>query len=247
MEYSEWGPHYRRIAEEFGFPFDAELRSADRLESLLPVPARASPLDRIARRLSGRDVVVVGTAAGAGPPPIWRLPTTAPRAAVMAADGATAACLEGGIVPEVIATDLDGTMPAEVVANGRGSLVVVHAHGDNLPAIDEWVPQFPAELAGSWAGPPRPALIDVGGFTDGDRAVFLAEHVRAHRVLLWGFDFEIPAETETAARERKRAKLAWARRSLDALAARTPVPILTWQRDGTLVPYAGGRYVASTK
>lgn len=247
MEYPDWSPLYRRIADEFGFPFEREERSAELLESLLSAVARAAPLERVARRLARRDVVVVGTAPGAGPPPVWRLDARAPGTAIVAADGATTACLDAGLIPEVIVTDLDGDVPAEVVANRRGSLGVVHAHGDNEGTLRAWVPQFPGELAGSWAGPPRPALLDVGGFTDGDRAVYLAEHVGAQRLLLWGFDFERTSETDPVAARRKLAKLAWARRAIEALAARTATPILEWRRDGSLAPYPAGNSAASTK
>ena len=237
MEYALWAPLYARIAAEFGYPFADEERSAEGLRALLPEPARLRPLERVARRLAGREVVVVGLAPDAGPPPLWRLPSFDAQPVVVAADGATVACLDAGIVPSVIATDLDGPVPAEIGANRRGALVAVHAHGDNRAAIEEWVPQFPGELVGSWAGPPGEGLFDVGGFTDGDRAVFLAEHVGARRILLWGFDFERTDAGEPGAAERKRAKLAWARRAIDALAEASPTPIEFWRKDGSRGPY----------
>jgi 2-amino-4-hydroxy-6-hydroxymethyldihydropteridine diphosphokinase len=246
VRYENWSPHYERLRTEFGFPFEREEAAARRLAALLPPAARADSLGRLAARLRGRDAIVVGLAPGAGPPPIWRLPPTSPTPALVAADGAAAACLHAGLVPAVIATDLDGPVPAEVEANRRGSLVVVHAHGDNLRAIEEWVPQFPGELAGSWAGPPRDGLIDVGGFTDGDRAAFLAEDVGARRILLWGFDFAAVDEPE-ATRARKLAKLAWARTLLGLLARDGRTPLFTWRRDGSLEPYAPGIAAESTR
>lgn len=247
MEYSAWAPTYERIRTEFGFPMEAEERSAALLSELLPEPARRGGLGRSTARLVGRDVIVVGLAPRAGPPPIWRLPASGRSAAVVAADGAAAVCLEGGIVPAVIATDLDGPVSSEVVANQRGSLVVVHAHGDNRPALEEWVPQFPGELAGSWAGPPTKVLLDVGGFTDGDRAACLAVHARARRVLLWGFELDRVEEPTEAAASRKRAKLVWARRILQELARSGGVPILDWRPDSSLVPYGGGISETSTR
>lgn len=241
MEYAQWAAFYDAIRREFGFPFEKEERSAERLVALLPVAWRERPLERALARLVGRDVIVVGLAPGAGAPPLWRLPASAPRPAIVAADGAAAPCLAAGIVPDIIVTDLDGPLPSEVAANGRGALVVIHAHGDNAEAIAEWVPQFPGELAGSWAGPPRPALLNVGGFTDGDRAVFLAHHARARRILLFGFDFDRVEEAEAEAGARKRAKLEWARRLIDELARRGPVPIAELGRDGAERPL-GSRY-----
>lgn len=252
MEYSAWAPQYERIRAQFGFPFEREERAADLLESLLsPVPP-TDPLAELGCRLEGRDVIVVGLAPSAGPPPLWRRPATGRAPALVAADGATAACLDAGLVPSVVVTDLDGPVGSEVAANRRGSFVVVHAHGDNTDALAEWVPQFPGPIAGSWAGPPRPSLLNVGGFTDGDRAAYLAEHLAAARVLLWGFDFDHVRESDPPARARKLAKLAWARRLLALLASSGRSPLLLWHRDGTVGPYGVGgeeaeRYDASTR
>ncbi len=247
MEYSAWAPQYARIREEFGFPFEREEEAARLLESLLPRPARTDPLRRLRPLFEGREAIVVGLAPSAGPPPLWRRPAPSRPPVIGSADGATATCLGAGLVPTVVVTDLDGPVPSEVAANRRGSFVVVHAHGDNRPALREWVPVFPRELAGSWAGPPRKSVLNVGGFTDGDRAVYLAEHLGARSVLLWGFDFDTVADEDPGRRARKLAKLAWARRLLDALAAASRVPIVGWNRDGSLTPYPLGRSGASTR
>lgn len=238
MEYAEWAPYYERIQRDFGFWMEAERLAADRLLSLLPDRAREDPLGRIGERVRGRDAVLVGLAPRGGAPPIWNLPPGASQPSIIAADGAAERCLDAGIVPDVVTTDLDGPVAAEATANARGSLVVVHAHGDNLDEVERWVPEFDGELAGSWAGPPEPSLVDVGGFTDGDRAGFLAAHLGATRLLLWGFDFERTEEGEPLAHARKLAKLRWAEELFGVL-ARGPVPVLRWRPDGSLVPYVG--------
>jgi 2-amino-4-hydroxy-6-hydroxymethyldihydropteridine diphosphokinase len=247
VEYNEWAPRYDRIRAEFGFPFEREVAAADLLESLLPPSARGDPLARLRPLLEGRTVVVVGLAPRAGPPPLWRLPSTPRTPALIAADGATSTCLDAGLVPTIVVTDLDGPVEAEVAANRRGSVVVIHAHGDNMPALREWVGQFPGEVVGSWAGPPRGSLLNVGGFTDGDRAAYLADHLGAERVLLWGFDFERTAPTDPAAHEVKLVKLTWAGRVLGDLARDGRAPLLLWRPDGSLAPYPPARYEESTK
>jgi hypothetical protein len=248
LEYSRWAPLYEQIRQEFGFSWTREESAATRLRELLPAAAREHPLERLTARLRGKEVVVVGLAPRAGPPPLWRRPFSSGGVAVVAADGAAAPCLGAGLVPDVIATDLDGPVPSEVTSNRRGALVVVHAHGDNRDLLEEWVPQFPGELAGSWAGPPGDGLLDEGGFTDGDRAAFLAQSAGAARVLLWGFDLEHVDEPEPAARRRKEAKLRWADRALVELASSSRTPVVRWNRDGTLTPYnAGGMSGPSTR
>lgn len=246
MEYSAWAPRNDEIRAEFGFPFEREVAAADLLESLLPPSARTDPLPRLRALLEGRTAVVVGLAPRSGPPPLYRLSPSSRAPALLAADGATSTCLNAGLVPTIVVTDLDGPVAAEVAANRRGSLVVIHAHGDNMPALREWVGQFPGEVVGSWSGPPRPDLINVGGFTDGDRAAYLADHMGAERVLLWGFDFGHASPTDPAAHEVKLRKLTWAERVLGDLARDGHSPLFTWRPDGTLTPYPPGRNDEST-
>ena len=246
MQYEEWAPRYDRIRAEFGFPFEREVAAADLLESLLPASAKVDPIARLRPLVEGRTTVVVGLAPRAGPPPLWRLPSGPRAPALLAADGATSTCLNAGLVPTVVVTDLDGPVPAEVAANRRGSVVVVHAHGDNQEALREWVGQFPGEVVGSWAGPPRSFLLNVGGFTDGDRAAYLADHLGAARILLWGFDFNHTAPTDPAAHEVKLVKLTWAGRMLAELARDGRSPLEIWRSDGSFSAYPPAKADEST-
>lgn len=247
MRYGEWAPVYERIRAEFAFDFAREERAAARLVALAPELSADRSLAEARRRIEGRDVVVVGLAPSAGPPPLWRLPPGGRRPAIVAADGATQTCLTAGVVPEVVVTDLDGPVASEVSAQSRGALVVVHAHGDNVAEMERWVPELAGPLAGSWAGPPTGALLDCGGFTDGDRAAYLAVESGARRVLLWGFDFEHVLEPDPPSRERKLAKLRWAERSLGWLVARASAPVFRWTRDGAVAPYPPGTLGESTQ
>ena len=247
MEYAEWAPHYRQILTEFRFSFEKEELAARALVQLLPDISRVDPLPHLRPLFQNREVIVVGLAPRAGAPPIWKLPDTGRLPVLVAADGAAARCLDGGLVPDVVVTDLDGPVPSEVLSNAHGAKVVVHAHGDNVDALRRWVPEFSGGLYGSWAGAPRDGLLDVGGFTDGDRSVFLAEHLGASRILLYGFDFRHVAEEEESERETKLAKLRWASELITLLGKQSPTPILWWSMDGSLSRYAPSTTGPSTQ
>jgi 2-amino-4-hydroxy-6-hydroxymethyldihydropteridine diphosphokinase len=247
VEYSRWAPRYARIASELGYDLARERSAAEALAALLPTEARDSPFQRCRARITGRTAIVVGLAPGAGAPPLHLLRGSASPSVVLAADGAAAPCLASGIVPDLVVTDLDGPVPSEIAANARGSLVVVHAHADNREPVARWVPEFTGALAGSWAGPPTESLLDVGGFTDGDRAAYLAEAGGARSILLWGFAFDRAEERDPVERTRKLRKLAFARDAIGFLAASSSVPLEEWRPDGSRRPIQGGAAERSTQ
>jgi len=246
VRYDDWAPLYERIRASLGFEWEREVRARDLLESLVPERRAETTLGEAARRLGGRTVVIVGLAPGAGPPPVWRLPAGVPPA-LIAADGAAAVCLDAGLVPDVVVTDLDGPVASEVTAESRGALLIVHAHGDNLEALRRWVPELSSRAGASWAGPPTAICLNVGGFTDGDRGAYLAGHAKAARILLWGFDFGRADDADPAGRVRKIGKLRWARAALDRLATVGATPLHVWRRDGSIVPYAPAAEPESTQ
>ncbi|MCI4335429.1 MAG: DUF115 domain-containing protein [Thermoplasmata archaeon] len=245
MEYERWAPHYRRVAEDFGFAWEREQLSARVLENLLRDESRLRTPERLEHAIRRRSAVVVGLAPNSPAPPLHALQSRGEPPCLIAADGATDRCLDVGLVPDLIVTDLDGPIPAQVSANARGALVLAHAHGDNLDAIRRWLPEFPGSVGGSWAGPPRGGLVNYGGFTDGDRAAFLAVAMGATEVLLSGFDFEAVEETGPAG-ERKRRKLGWAR-SLLGLLAGEGTPLFLLRADGSRVPYPTDAGMPSTQ
>ncbi|MFQ6125618.1 MAG: 6-hydroxymethylpterin diphosphokinase MptE-like protein [Candidatus Heimdallarchaeota archaeon] len=146
---------------------------------------------------------------------------------IIAADGATTALLEKGVVPHLIVSDLDGRIEHLIEANRRGAYVAVHAHGDNIPALKAIIPQLMhLRVIGTVQVPPMQGLYNCGGFTDGDRAVFLADALGASIIILAGFDlgdrvgrYSVPTiTTDQEASPRKRLKLTIAKELLEAFA-----------------------------
>ncbi|MEE1133862.1 MAG: 6-hydroxymethylpterin diphosphokinase MptE-like protein, partial [Methanobrevibacter sp.] len=64
----------------------------------------------------------------------------------------------------------------------------IHAHGDNMDKIAKLTPFFTSVL-GTTQSQPVGNLYNFGGFTDGDRAMFLAVALGAEEITLAGMDF----------------------------------------------------------
>jgi uncharacterized Rossmann fold enzyme len=69
-----------------------------------------------------------------------------------------------------------------------GAVMVVHAHGDNIDLLKKLVPKF-KKLIATTQVMPLENVYNFGGFTDGDRCVFLAEEFGAKKIVLIGMDF----------------------------------------------------------
>jgi len=204
MQFSTWEPLYQVILDDFGFSLARDEDAANLLADLMR--ERELVLNVAQERVAGRTVVVFGNA----PSLDKELDKLQERdAAFIAADGAAAVLLMHGIVPDIVVTDLDGPFPAILKANQMGSIVVVHAHGDNLDALKKYVPQLERIMGTAQCRPP-PGLHNFGGFTDGDRCVFLAQELGAAKIKLVGFDYEDESVTP-----RKKKKLAWAKRLIE--------------------------------
>lgn len=214
MDWRAWEPTYAAILQDLGYDRAADEAARDVLDDLLSDAWRLD-LGDLRARLSGREAFVVGGAATPGD--VARVPPDAP---LLVAD---AAC--GAVVPrrrpDAIVTDLDGDVPLQVAANAMGVPVVLHAHGDNVPALRAHARSFRGPVLGTTQAEPRGRVANLGGFTDGDRACCLAAHLGATSLALVGFDFERPAAKPGLALETKRRKLAWARRIVDGLGVPT--------------------------
>ncbi|MDH7517669.1 MAG: DUF115 domain-containing protein [Candidatus Thermoplasmatota archaeon] len=189
MYYKEWELIYKKILCEFNFSIEADQISADFLDNILK-KNNSYNVKKLEDVIKNREVVVFG----AGPSlekSIIKHKNFFVEKIKIAADGATTALLKNNILPDIIVTDLDGGVVDQIKANNKGSIIVVHAHGDNLDKIKRYVPKFRGPLVGTTQTNPKnySKLSNFGGFTDGDRAVYLADHFQAKKIYLVGFDF----------------------------------------------------------
>jgi hypothetical protein len=185
---NDWWPWYQRIIETFGYNQAQDQDAADLLSKLLSLKAQDS--FEIRMRVENRPVLVFG----AGPSLEENLKQVKgegilQKFVTVVADGATTALLHvAEAVPDVIVTDLDGIVSDIVSAQKKGSIIVIHAHGDNIEQLKKFVPEF-SRAIGSTQVEPRPNVYNFLGFTDGDRAVFLAAAMGAKVIVLAGMDF----------------------------------------------------------
>ncbi|MEE8167325.1 MAG: 6-hydroxymethylpterin diphosphokinase MptE-like protein [Candidatus Hydrothermarchaeales archaeon] len=208
MRYGEWERFYLEILAEFGFSEEDDVKAAVVLDEILKDTSQGL----LEERIRNRRVNVYG--AGPSLESMKNFPT----GVNITADGSTSFLLEKKIIPEVIVTDLDGRLEDLIHANDRGSIIVVHAHGGNIEAIKRHAPKF-KNVVGTAQVRPVGKLYNFGGFTDGDRAVFMAEHFKAKEVHLYGMDFhgKTGRYSFSADSEIKRKKLLWAEKLINYL------------------------------
>ena len=208
MNLEEWQPFYLEIVREFRFDRAQDERSAQILSHLLAgKTGYGSTLTKLSHLINGCDILVCGKA-----PTLIRDIKSGKiecQDTIIAADGATSMLLAQGVIPHIIVSDLDGNIGDLKRANAMCAMMVVHAHGDNINAIETYVPSL-SEVLGTTQTQPQPLLLDVGGFTDGDRAVSLAKEYGARTISAIGFDF-----SDISVTPRKMQKLQWAKRLLE--------------------------------
>ncbi len=212
MDFEVWEEYYQKILSEFGFERKEDERSASILSKLL-IGKKLVSSDELKSLIQGKDVIVVG----GGKNLEKELEGDISENLLIAADGTTSILLSKKLVPDIIVTDLDGNIDDQISANRDGAIVAIHAHGDNIKQIENWTPKFEEKVLGTVQCRPFDALHNFGGFTDGDRGVFLAHHFGAKSIRLIGFDFENVGEKPNCDVKTKLRKLGWAKRLIISL------------------------------
>jgi uncharacterized Rossmann fold enzyme len=177
-----WEKRYSEILKEFGYSKKRDIESAKILNSILK---NKIPLSKLSDLILNQDVFVIG----AGPTllssiPVlkkYNLPTK------IVADGAVKALIENKIKPDILVSDLDGDKKSLKKLGKSNTIMVIHAHGDNFDKL-EIVSDF-KNCIGTTETKSFGKIHNFGGFTDGDRCVFLARHFKAKRIILFGMDF----------------------------------------------------------
>jgi len=202
VKYEEWEPIYHEICDYFCFNPEDDEKAARILANL----TSADSSDSLFNLINGKPVTVCGNA------PQLSSECHLATGIIISADAATGVLLSHNITPDVIVTDLDGIEDYVLTINHSGSILVIHAHGDNISRLYTWVPKFSGPIICTTQGRPFANIHNFGGFTDGDRAVFLAEEMGASSINILGFDCNDPDVTPM-----KKGKLIWAQKLLKNL------------------------------
>lgn len=220
MNYKDWEPFYKKIIKEFNFDYKKDKKSAEILNNLLV--NKKSCIINLKKLIENKEVIIFGSGPSLELTYDKNLEFIKEKTKITA-DGATSLLLKKDCYPDIIVTDLDGKIDDQIESNSKGSICIVHAHGDNIENLNKFVKKFKGCLIGSTQINPSKyeKLINFGGFTDGDRAVFLAEQYNAKKIYLIGFDFNSEigkySYPEKKNIKQKIEKLKWSKKFIDLL------------------------------
>ena len=202
MNFSVWEPYYQKILDYFGFSREDDERAAEILSSILP----RDDISLLKMTVEGKRVLVAGNAPCLSDD-IKKTDFTG--YCVIAADAAARTLAKYGRIPDIVFTDLDGLDDDVLSMNEQGTILAVHAHGDNIPLLKSWVPKMKGPVVGTTQAAPLANVYNFGGFSDGDRCVFAAYDLGASEVSLIGFNLD-----DTSVDPVKHGKLQIARKLL---------------------------------
>ncbi|MFW9778978.1 MAG: 6-hydroxymethylpterin diphosphokinase MptE-like protein [Candidatus Heimdallarchaeota archaeon] len=196
MDWKTWKTEYQYIVQELGLDLQSDLYCAHQLEEILLKHAsnrEKTISDKLIAILQYPIII-----AGAGPSlerdfELLMITKGLRKFWLISADGATSLLKKKSLVPQVVLTDLDGDPAAIEWAMKNGSIILIHAHGDNIHLVKSFCEVYGPEFSNYFVWgttqtyPER--LWNFGGFTDGDRAICLAMHFQSPLIALIGFDF----------------------------------------------------------
>ena len=222
-----WNSKYNEIVKEFGYSKKKDFESAKILNSVL---TESNTEKKISNLIRGKTIFVIGS----GP----SLSTSISKlkffknSIKIAADSSVKYLTENGIIPNIIVTDLDGDLDVLTKLAKTKSIFVVHAHGDNMKQVA--ISKNFTNCIGTTQGKEFKKIKNYGGFTDGDRAIFLASYFEARKIILFGMDFGEKigrfSNTKITEREVKKKKLKKAESLLEWLSTTTKTELITTSR-----------------
>lgn len=190
MIYQDWKPFYEKIVNDLKINFESD-KDAGYLLNTLMINKKIPSIKKLEKIIENKEIIIFG-AGNSLEKTILKYKKLLEKKVKISADGATSALLKHNIIPDIIVTDLDGRISDILKANSKGAIVIIHAHGDNIEKIKKHVKNFKGKIFGTTQIDPTnfKKLYNFGGFTDGDRAIFLANHFKAKKIYLIGFNFD---------------------------------------------------------
>ena len=222
-----WESKYREIRSVFGYSKFKDLESAQKLNKKI---VKKYPISKIKKIIAGKTVFIIG----AGPSLSNSISSLKKYENItkIVADGAVEALIENDIRPDILVTDLDGDIPSIKKIGKTKIPIVVHAHGNNFEKL-ELVSKFQNKI-GTTQTKKFGRLENFGGFTDGDRCVFLAEGFNPEKIILFGMDFGKKigkySKKKVLDRKTKLKKLEYGKKLLEWLAKKSNSDLYTTSR-----------------
>ncbi len=196
MKLEDWfNLFYFKILSDFGFDERKDVEAAKLMHEL----AKNKLLDKsvLAEKISGKDVAIIGGA----------VDSAINAEVVITAGKAIGRWLKiCDIIPDVHVTDIEESTDILVKLQDMGTILVLHAHGDNMDRIRDVIPKL-RSFVGTTQHKPFNKIYNFGGFTDGDRAAIIAKEFNAKKIILHGFHFHSIGV--------KGKKLMWAKKILE--------------------------------
>ena len=218
MEYEQWKKIYGKIIDDLHIDKRKDETAAEILNHLMDTyRTHLVEISFLQRLIEGNTVFVFGAAPSLDNE-IKKYKDIFENNVCIAADGATTALLKHDIIPDVIVTDLDGVIADQISANKKKSILIIHAHADNIDVIQKVIPTVKKKMLGTIQSNPSELqyVKNFGGFTDGDRAVFFADYFHPKEIILVGFDctakpgfYSFQHQKDYNNQKVKRKKLAW--------------------------------------
>jgi len=179
---SGWKKRYFSILKELNYSEKKDKESALILDSILK---KTDTIEKIKKIIEGKTIFVIGS----GPSLSSAIPKLKKleKSIKIAADSSLKPLVDNGIIPDIIVTDLDGNEDTIKKISKTKSIFVIHAHGDNIEKL-QMVKKM-KNCIGTTQTNPFNKVQNFGGFTDGDRGVFLASYFNAKKIILFGMDF----------------------------------------------------------
>jgi hypothetical protein len=177
-----WKSRFIKIRKELEYSEKDDYTSARKLNSLLKKKFSENQLQEI---IEGKTVFIIGAG-----PSLSKSVTYIKKCknvTKIVADGAVRALLEKKIKPDILVTDLDGDLDSIKKIGLTKIPIIVHAHGDNYEKLE--IVKKLSNVIGSTQTKSFGQIKNFGGFTDGDRCIFLAEYFNASKIVLIGMDF----------------------------------------------------------
>ncbi|MCQ2079839.1 MAG: DUF115 domain-containing protein, partial [archaeon] len=160
MKYSEWEPTYLEICDDLGFSPGSDSQSVRILKA---VTMNSDLCDEDAIIPLMRPVVSVIGDAPCLEDDLSRMPL---QGTIICSGSAVLRLLRAGFRPDIVVTDLDGNINAQLEASSEGAVTLILAHGDNMDLVQRHAPLFQGKVVLTTQGEPQNTVFNFGGVTD---------------------------------------------------------------------------------